>query len=202
MTTLLQINSSLFSDNGISSQLADAFVARWKAANPMAQVRRRDLAQQPIAHMDAARLTALGLPAAERDTAQRQAAAEAEGLIAELVQADVLVLGVPMYNFSVPSQLKAWFDHIARAGVTFRYTESGSQGLLSGKRAYVFTSRGGLHRGQPQDGVVPYLNTMLSFIGIDAVEFVYAEGLNLGDAPRRQALQGARAEIDALLRAA
>lgn len=201
MSRLLQINSSVFSDKGVSSQLADAFVADWRRRRAQAQVTRRDLAAQPIPHLDGERLTAVMTPAEQRSAAQREAAAEADRLTAELQEADVLVLGVPMYNFSVPSQLKAWFDHVTRAGVTFRYTENGPVGLLSGKKAYVFTTRGGLHRDRPEDTVVPFVTTVLNFIGITDIEVVYAEGLNMGEAPREQGLAAAQARIRELLAA-
>lgn len=201
MTSLLQINSSLFSDEGVSSRLADAFVARWRAQRPDARVLRRDLAQAPVPHLDAARLGALVAAPEARSVEQQRAVEETERLTRELQEADVLVLAAPMYNFGVPSQLKSWFDHIARAGVTFRYTEAGPEGLLKGKRAYVFATRGGQHKGQPQDGVAPYLQTMLNFIGIEAIEFIYAEGLSMGEAPRGEGIAAAEAHIQALLAA-
>ncbi|HEY5790183.1 MAG TPA: NAD(P)H-dependent oxidoreductase [Gammaproteobacteria bacterium] len=163
---------------------------------PALQVNYRDLGRDPVPHLDATRLTAIAT--AERTPEQQAIAAEADALIAELQQADLLVLGVPMYNFSVPTQLKAWFDHVARAGTTFRYTADGAQGLLVGKRAVVFTSRGGMHRGQASDTVTPWLRTVLGFLGIDEVEFVYAEGLNLGDDARQAGLDAAGRELDRL----
>ncbi|HEX5513558.1 MAG TPA: FMN-dependent NADH-azoreductase [Gammaproteobacteria bacterium] len=201
MGKLLQINSSIFSDQGVSSQLADRFVADWVARYPDTEVIRRDLAKDPIPHMDGERLAALLTPAEQRSPEQARLVALADQLIRELQEADILVLGAPMYNFAIPSQLKAWFDRIARAGVTFRYTESGSEGLLVGKPAFVFTSRGGLHRGQPQDTVVPFVQQFLGFVGISKIEFVYAEGLNLGEQPRQAALAEAEAHIQSLLAA-
>lgn len=201
MSKLLQINSSIFSDQGVSSQLANRFVADWLARHPGTEVVRRDLAQDPIPHMDGECLTALMTPAEQRSPEQARLVALADQLIRELQEADVLVLGAPMYNFAIPSQLKAWFDRITRAGVTFRYTENGSEGLLAGKRAFVFTSRGGLHRGQPQDTIAPLVQQLLNFVGISAIEFVYAEGLNLGEQPRQAALAEAEARIQSLLAA-
>ena len=137
--------------------------------------------------------------AAEQRTPEQQAIAEfAETLIRELQAAECLVLGVPMYNFGIPSPLKAWFDHVARAGVTFRYTEQGPQGLLTGKRAVILASRGGQHRGQPTDTQSGYLRTMLGFLGITDVEFVYAEALNLGEEPRRASLAAAESGLERL----
>lgn len=198
MTRILHIDSSLFSGNGVSATLAADFIARLRERDSSIQITHRDLGREPIPHLDAARLAAIGTSAAQRTPEQQQIADEADRLIAELQAADILVLGVPMYNFGIPSPLKAWFDHVARAGVTFRYTEQGPQGLLTGKRAVVFASRGGRHHGQPTDTQSAYLTTMLGFLGIAAVEFVYAEGLNLGDAARRESLAAANHQIQRL----
>lgn len=198
MTQLLHIDSSLFSADGASSTLARRFVETLRAGDPGLQVTHRDLGRDPVPHLDAARLGAISTPAAERTPEQQAIAAAADALIAELQAADLLVLGVPMYNFSVPTPLKAWFDHVARAGTTFRYTDNGPEGLLQGKRAVVFTSRGGLHRDQATDTVSPWLRTMLGFLGIDDVRFVYAEGLNLGDAARAAGLDTASRETGQL----
>jgi FMN-dependent NADH-azoreductase len=201
MSKLLQINSSVFSDGGMSSQLADRFVAEWVVRRSATQVTRRDLAADPIPHLDNASLAALITPAEERTPEQARSVALVDILIREVQEADVLVIGAPMYNFAVPTQLNSWFDRIARAGVTFRYTASGSEGLLKGKKAYVFTSRGGIHRDRPEDSVVPFVQQFLNFVGISDIEFVYAEGLNLGEQPRAAALLEAKEHIKALLAA-
>jgi FMN-dependent NADH-azoreductase len=198
MKTLLQIRSSIFSDNGQSSQLADRFVAGWRAANPGAQVLIRDLALQPVPHLDAARFGAFLAKPAERTLEQQAVVAYSDDLIAELRQAEVLVLGLPMYNFGIPSQLKAYFDHIARAGETFRYTEKGPIGLLTGKEVYVFAARGGLYLGTPRDTQTPYVREFLGFLGMSDIEFVYAEGLAMGAATKEQSLAKAHAESDRL----
>jgi len=195
MNPILHIDSSLFSAGGASSQLAARFVDTLRDGNPALSVTHRDLGQQPVPHLDAARLTAISTPESERSAEQRAIAAEADALIAELQQAELVVLGVPMYNFQVPTQLKAWFDHVARAGTTFRYTANGPEGLLKGKRAVVFTSRGGVHQGQATDTVTPWVRTMLGFLGIDDVEFVYAEGLNMGDGAREAGLAAAAERV-------
>ena len=206
MTRILHIDSSLFSGNGASATLAREFIEALRRREPDLEITHRDLGRDPVPHLDAARLTALGTPDADRTPEQRTIVAQADALIAELQAADLLVLGAPMYNFAIPTQLKAWFDHVARAGTTFRYTENGPEGLLTGKRAVVFTSRGGIHRDRETDTVVPYLRTMLGFVGIDDVDVVYAEGLNLGDAQRDAGLADAAAELarvaEALPRAA
>src|SRR5690349_1172039 len=142
MTKVLKINSSLYSQDGQSSQLARQFVDALRDRDPGLVLVERDLAREPIPHLDAARFQAFLAKPEERTAEQRAAAGFSDELIDELRRADVIVLGLPMYNFGVPSQLKAWFDHIARAGVTFRYTATGPVGLLTGKKAYVFATRG------------------------------------------------------------
>lgn len=205
MTTLLQINASLFSSNGQSSRLSEQFVTAWREANPQGQVVARDLAAAPVPHLDAQRFGAF-LSKPDERTAQQQAVVDfSDALIEELRNADVVALGLPLYNFGVPSILKAYFDHIARAGVTFRYTENGPVGLLTGKKVYVFATRGGKYAGSPLDTQTGYVRDFLRFIGIDDVEFVYAEGLNLGEESKQSALAAASAsirELAAPLRAA
>ena len=202
MPRLLQINASLFANQGHSSQLAERYVAAWRHRHADAEVVVRDLASAPLPHLDAARFQAFITPAAERDSRQREIVAESDALIAELRAADVIVLGLPMYNFGIPSQLKSWFDHIARAGETFRYTANGPQGLLENKRAVVLATRGGVYAGTPLDTQSQYLRDFLRFIGVTDVEFVYAEGLNLGEERRRDALAAADAAIARLARPA
>jgi len=198
MTTLLQLNTSLFSNQGQSSQLADQFVAAWREKNPGGRVIVRDLARDPVPHLDGARfLSFLAAPGA-RSQEQKAVVAYSDALIDELKSAQIIVLGLPMYNFGIPSTLKAYFDHIARAGVTFRYTETGPVGLLSGKKVYVFASRGGRYAGTPLDSQTTYVRDFLQFIGIGDVEFVYAEGLNLGDESKAAALAGARQQLQRL----
>jgi FMN-dependent NADH-azoreductase len=195
MTTLLQLNTSLFSTGGQSSQLADQFVAAWRNNNPGAAVVVRDLAKQPLPHLDAERFLAFIAKPEERTAAQQALAAEADALIEEIQSSDVIVLGLPMYNFGIPSTLKAYFDHIARAGVTFQYTANGPQGLLSGKKVYIFAARGGLYAGTPRDSQTTYVRDFLAFIGITDVEFVYAEGLNMGEANKQTALANAKERL-------
>jgi FMN-dependent NADH-azoreductase len=186
MTTLLQINSSMFSASGQSSRLADRFVAAWRSANPGTDVIVRDVDREAVPHLDAERFGAFLAKAEDRTPAQQAVVDYSDTLIDELKRADVIVLGLPMYNFGVPSVLKAYFDHVARAGVTFRYTEKGPVGLLTGKKAYVFAARGGLYAGTPRDTQTAYVRDFLGFIGISNVEFVYAEGLAI-DAKRKEA---------------
>ncbi len=197
MTTLLQINTSLFAD-GQSSRLAERFVTRWREAHPEGRLIVRDLTAEPAPHLTAERFGAFVKPAAQRSEDEAAVVAYSDTLIGELRRADVIVLGLPMYNFGIPSTLKAYFDHVARAGETFRYTAAGSQGLLTGKRAYVFAARGGMYVGTPLDTQTSYVRDFLRFLGIEDVEFVYAEGLNMGDEPKARALQSAHAALGAL----
>jgi FMN-dependent NADH-azoreductase len=195
MTTLLQLSTSLFSASGQSSRLAQDFVDQWRAAHPGAGVIARDLARTPVPHLDAERFGAF-LAKPESRTLQQQAVIDySNELIDELRRADVIVLGLPMYNFGVPSTLKAYFDHIARAGETFRYTEKGAIGLLAGKKAYVFATRGGKYLGTPGDLETGYVRQFLAFIGIDDVEIIYAEGLALGAASAQSSMSAAREAI-------
>lgn len=195
MSTLLLIESSVRQRGSVSRQLSEEFVAQWRQANPGGRVLSRDLAREPLPHLDADLLGGWMKPAAEQSAAEQAALARSDQLIEELLAADVLVLGAPMYNFAIPSTLKAWLDHVLRAGVTFKYTEQGPRGLLQGKRAYVLTARGGVYAGGPLDQQEPYLRQALGFIGIDDVQFVHAEGLNMGGDSAAQGLARARARL-------
>jgi FMN-dependent NADH-azoreductase len=197
MHTILQINSSLFGETGQSSKLAAGFAASL-ASSTGARLVVRDLAQNPVPHLTAERFKAFTTPAAERTLDQQRHVAESDALIEELRAADTVVLGLPMYNFGVPSTLKAYFDHLARAGVTFRYTAEGPVGLLTGKKAYVFATRGGQHAGTATDLQTDYVRLFLRFIGISDVEFIYAEGLALGEQQRERALATAVETISRL----
>lgn len=196
---ILQINSSIYSADGQSSRLADRFVASLREADPEAEVVVRDLARDPIPHLDADRFDALIQKPDARTRDQQAVVKHSDALIEELRQADVLVLGVPMYNFGVPSQLKSWFDHIARAGVTFKYTQQGPIGLMTGRKAYVLTARGGQYAGTPADMQTEYIRHFLAFLGITDVEFVYAEGLAISPETREQGLAGAHQQIESLI---
>jgi FMN-dependent NADH-azoreductase len=201
MKTLLQLNTSLFADGGQSTRLANRFVAAWRAQNPGARVIVRDLVNDPVPHLTAEHVMAFTTPVEQRTPAQAALVAASDALIAELKNADVVVLGLPMYNFGVPSQLKAYFDQIARAGVTFRYTEKGPQGLIADKPVYVFAARGGLYQGTPRDTQTGYVTTFLNFIGLADIEFVFAEGLNMGNEAKAAALGKAEARIERMVEA-
>jgi len=193
---ILQIKSSVFNGNGQSSRLADEFVARLREQDPEAKLIQRDLVADAVPHLDGARAGAFFAKPEERTPEQRAVIAYSDALIDELRAADVLVLGLPMYNFGVPSQLKAWFDHLARAGVTFKYTEKGAVGLLTGKKAYVFAARGGVYGDN--DSQTQFVRQFLGFLGITDVEFVYAEGLAISPESRNNSLIAAQARSQRL----
>jgi FMN-dependent NADH-azoreductase len=199
MKTLLQVTTSLFSDAGQSSQLAARFVKEWQLANPKAVVITRDLGREPVPHLSAERFQAFLAKPEERTSEQAAHAVLSDALIDELKRADTIVIGLPMYNFGIPSTLKAYFDHVARSGHTFRYTEKGPEGLLKGKRAVIFAARGGLYAGTPLDTQTAYVRDFLRFLGIEDVEFVYAEGLAMGDEPKARGLTKAHDAIRTLV---
>lgn len=198
MNTLLQLNSSIFSNAGQSSRLADKFVAAWRTAHPAARIIARNFARDPVPHLTAERFQSFLAKPEERNAEQQAVVAYSDTLIDELKRADVIVLGLPMYNFGVPSQLKAYFDHVARAGVTFHYTEKGPEGLLTGKKVYVFAARGGLYAGTPLDTQTAYVKDFLRLLGITDVEFVYAEGLSISETSKNAALAQAARAIERL----
>lgn len=202
MTNILQINASIQGDKGHSSQLAGAFAAALHGQNPASELVVRNLARDPVPHLDGERFGAFIAKPADRTPEQRAIVAYSDALIDQLRLADVIVLGLPMYNFGVPSQLKAWFDHVARAGETFRYTEKGAEGLLKGKKAYVFAARGGLYAGTPKDTQTGYVRDFLNFLGISDVQFTYAEGLAISEVSRTESLASAHARIRSLTESA
>ena len=171
MKNILHIDSSLFGSNGTSSQLTRSLVNQLEQQIGAVSVTHRNVSEDELPHFSAATMQAIGQGNAEL----------ADALIHEVQQADIVVLGVPMYNFGVPSQLKSWFDYISRAGITFRYTSDGPEGLLQNKKVFVVTSRGGLHKDQATDIEVPFLKTILGFLGMTNVDFIYAEGLGMSD---------------------
>jgi FMN-dependent NADH-azoreductase len=198
MANVLQIKTSL-SDTGNANRFADAFITQWRARHPEDRIVTRNLGREPIPHLDETAITGFFAPAERRTPEQRAAAELSDELIAELQAADVLVLGVPMYNFGIPSTLKAWIDHVARAGITFEYTENGPVGLVQDKQVFVLAARGGVHRGTPQDTQTAYLRNVLGFLGMTDVNFVYAEGLALGETAKGQAETDALGQIARLV---
>ena len=196
MSNVLVVNSSPAGEASVSRALTARVVAGLKAQSPNLTILERDVAQNHIPHLDGDALA--GFFGEPSNPAQVAAKARSEELVAELQNADVLVIGAPMHNFGLPSTLKAWFDHVLRAGLTFRYTESGPEGLLKGKRAIVVLARGGVFSQgpfQPFDSQEPHLRNLLGFIGITDVTFVRAEGLAMGPDARAQAIAAAETEI-------
>jgi len=202
MGKLLFVTSSIFGADSKSRQLGREFVDHWIRRHPGTTVVERDLAAEPLPHVTAAIMAAASTPADKRTPEQATTAATADRLIEELEQADTIVLAVPMYNFSVPSTLKAWIDHVARAGRTFRYTEQGPVGLLTGKRVFVVGARGGVYSSGPAKALdfhEPYLRGMLGFLGLTDVSFVHAEGLAVGAEAATASLSGARERLASML---
>lgn len=196
---ILQVNSSArrFAHNqgSFSTRLAQELSAGLQAAHTNAHLTVRDLSAQPHPVLDEAALQALFTPAEQRSPEQAARVALDDALIAEVQAADVLVLAVPMVNFAITAQLKNWIDAICRAKVTFQYTTNGPEGLLKGKRVFVVLARGGVYRDQPADHQVPYLRQVLGFLGLNDVQFIYAEGLAMGPEVEANALADARSQI-------
>ncbi len=198
MTNILVLKSSALGEASASSQLVDGFVARW----PGAHVTTRDLGADPVPHLLPAALSGLF---GNREGAAAATADLADAVTAELKAADVLIIGAPMYNFGVTSTLKAWFDHVIRAGITFHYTAEGPKGLLSGKRAIVIETRGGFYSEGPakvMDAQEPHLRAMLGLMGISDVTFVRAEKLAISPEEKAASMAAAAAELQALAPAA
>ncbi|SFX65250.1 FMN-dependent NADH-azoreductase [Marinospirillum alkaliphilum] len=201
---ILQIDAGLFAEQSVSRNLSKKIVTRLQEQNPGAQVILRDLIASPINHLDGEILMAGGTEAANRSERQQAELAITETLLDEVFNADVLVIGAPLYNFSIPSQLKAWVDRIAQAGRTFRYTENGPEGLLKGKRVVIASARGGVYSTGPATAMEhqeSYLKTLLGFIGITDITIIRAEGVNMGDEKRAQAINAADVEIAELAEA-
>jgi FMN-dependent NADH-azoreductase len=201
MSSALVLTSSALGEASVSNQLVRDALSALRARDPQLQVATRDLGSNPIPHLtlDSATAVGGGEPANE---AQATARALSDELIAELKAADAVLIGAPMYNFGIASTLKAWFDYVLRAGITFRYTENGPVGLLKGKRAIVIESRGGLYSEGPaqvMDSQEPHLRTMLGLMGITDVTFVRAEKLAFGPEARAQAIGAARAQLGELI---
>lgn len=194
---ILQINSSVRGADSESTRVANRIAAKLIAANPGAELTVRDLGANPHPVLDGAALGALFTPAEQRTSEQAARVAMDDALIAEAQAADVIVLGAPMYNFSMPIQLKAWFDAVARAGVTFRYTETGPEGLLKNKKVYVATARGGIYPADA-DPQVPQIRMLLNFLGMTDNQFIYSAGLAMGPELAAKGQAEADAAVEAL----
>ncbi|QIW14989.1 FMN-dependent NADH-azoreductase [Pasteurellaceae bacterium RH1A] len=194
MKNVLVLKSSILGDNSQSSALSDYFVGQLQA-----NVTTRDVAAQPLPYFTGeAALATRGQP---QNDAQKALADLSDSLIAELNAADLLVVNAPMYNFGIPAQLKSYFDYICRAGVTFRYTENGPEGLVKCKKAVVILSTGGFHKDTATDLVKQYVQTVLGFVGVNEVQFVYAEGIGFGPEAVEKAQNLAKAELDQIVKA-
>lgn len=199
---LLHIDSSPLGAQSVSRELTRRTVAMWQAGNPGTVVEYLDLAADAPSHLDIDSLGfRLGLGADSLTDAQKRENAVTERLLSQFLAADVVVVGAPMYNFSIPSQLKAWIDRVAQAGRTFKYTETGPVGLATGKTVIVASSRGGAYAGNPAlaflDHQESYLKAVFGFFGITDVRFVRAEGVAMGDAARAKGISAADADIQA-----
>ena len=182
---LLHIDSSALGANSVTRELSAAVVARWQDRVPGLQVQYRDLDANPVPHLT-------GRSLAKTDPAE---VADAEQVLKQFLEADVVVIGAPMYNFAIPSTLKAWIDRVTVAGTTFRYTQNGPEGLAGGKKLVIASGRGGVHSGAPSDFQEPFLKFLFGFLGIDDVEFVRAEGVAISPQNRAEAIAAARASI-------
>jgi FMN-dependent NADH-azoreductase len=198
MTTILQVNSAARSQGAQSTLLADELTAKLQQSNPGAKLVVRNLLGDALPHLDDATLGAFFTPADKRTAEQAAIHAKSEALIAELLAADIVVIAAPLYNFGISSQLKTYFDWIARSGITFRYGANGPEGLVTGKKVFVVSARGGKYAGTPHDSQTPYLKSFLGFLGMTDVNFIYAEGLNMGPDVAGAALASAREAIAAL----
>jgi FMN-dependent NADH-azoreductase len=197
---ILIIDSAATGAESISHQLTDGLADTLRRRHPAARIVRRDIGAEPIPHLDAETTAAIRGAEPATDKAH-SAVALSDRLVAELKAADLIVIGAPMYNFGMPSTLKAWFDHVLRAGITFRYSEAGPEGLVTGKKAIVVETRGGLYSSGPaaaMDSQEPHLRTMLGFMGVDDVSFVRAEKLGFGPDAVAEAIEAATAELDRL----
>jgi len=196
---ILRIDSSILGEASASRDITRHVVDALARANPAATIVHRDLAASPLGHFDAELLEARSTPAELRGPRARARAEQAEAVLEEFLAADVIVLGAPMYNFGIPSQLKTWIDLIAVAGKTFRYTESGAEGLAGDKRVILAATAGGRHAGQAS-GVahIDYLRFLLGFFGITDIEVLVAEGLALGEGEREAAMAAALGELEAI----
>lgn len=199
MTNILAVTSSPNGENSVTNALVARFVAGLTDADPAAQVTRRDVGAHPLPHLDAETIGAVYTPEETRTDRQRDLLGLSDAVLEELEAADVIVIGAPMHNFMIPSGLKTWIDHAARVGRSFRYTEAGPEGLLTGKKVFVLTGRGGNYaEGSPahaMDHQAPYLKTVLGFLGLTDVTFIHAHGVAMG----RDGIEAAEAEIDAQL---
>jgi len=205
MASILLVTSSPRGDESISTKIASDFAAKLTAQNPGSSVIHRDLGQNPIAHLDTVTTSAIRKPAEARTAEEAAAAAESDKLVAELLAADTVVLATGLINFNIYSSLKSWIDNIARAGVTFRYTPEGPIGLATGKKVYIVLAAAGIYSEGPAASLnhaVPYLKTVLGFLGMTDVEVIYVEGTAFGPEAAEKAIAAAQERTEQLALAA
>ena len=198
MNTVLCLNCSIQGDNSHSRQLSNKLLERIKKTYSSVKIVSRDLVKDSLPHLNGAQFNAFITPPEQRTSEQKVLASQSDDLIKEISDADTVVLALPMYNFGIPSHLKSYFDNLARAGVTFKYTATGPLGLLTGKKAIVLATRGGLYFGTDKDTQTKYVKDFLSFIGITDVEFIYAEGLAISPEQKAKSLELANDIIEAM----
>ena len=200
MSRLLFVTSSVFGAESKSRQIGAEFVAAWSKAHPGTQVVERSLTPQSMPHLTQEAIAAWSLPEEKRSPSQREIADHADAIIAEVEAADAIVIAAPMYNFSIPSTLKAWIDHLARAGRTFRYSAAGPEGLLKNKKVFVVTGRGGVYSGESParalDFQEPYLRAVFGFLGLTDVTFIHVEGLGISPESAAGGLERARKAVN------
>jgi FMN-dependent NADH-azoreductase len=205
MSSILLVTSSPRGDESLSTKIASDFAAKLTAQNPGSSVIHRDLGQNPIAHLDTVTTSAIRKPAEARTAEEAAAAAESDKLVAELLAADTVVLATGLINFNIYSSLKSWIDNIARAGVTFRYTPEGPIGLATGKKVYIVLAAAGIYSEGPAASLnhaVPYLKTVLGFLGMTDVEVIYVEGTAFGPEAAEKAIAAAQERTGQLALAA
>jgi len=195
MSRILVLKSSILGDYSQSGKLVDFFVEQWHEAHLNDTFTVRDLANPTLPELDGEVVGGFNAGDKPLTQHQKETLALSDELIAELKSHDTVIIGAPMYNFNIPTQLKIYFDLVARAGQTFRYTSEGAEGLVTGKKAIVISSRGGIHADTPTDLITPYLKLFLGFIGITDVEFVLAEGFAYGPEVAEKAAQDSRIAV-------
>jgi len=196
---ILHIDASAQGERSESMRLSNDFIQHWKTQHPNDEIIQRDIVDNPLPHINGRILGSMMTPVEQRTSEQNVAAGQYEELVREFLDADVLVLGVPMYNFTIPSTLKAWIDHITVPGKTFEYTAEGPVGLISGKEVYILSTRGGFYKDSPMDHQVSYLQTLFNFLGLEDIHVIQAEGLNISPETRDQSIEAAQLQIQETL---
>jgi FMN-dependent NADH-azoreductase len=205
MSSILLVTSSPRGDESLSTKIANEFVDKLKAKNPGSTVVAHDLGKNPIAHLDTVTTSAIRKPADARNAEEAVAAATSDKLVAELLAADTVVLATGLINFNIYSTLKSWIDNVARAGMTFRYTAEGPEGLATGKKVYIVLSAAGIYSEGPamaMNHAIPYLKTVLGFMGMTDIEVIYVEGTAFGPEAFDKAIASAKERSQQLALAA